>query len=67
VVGRERAVTIPTALHLDALGFEVGRAEVGLITAAVGAPVPSDLEARLFSTLVSRSLSASEAYPDVKR
>lgn len=66
-IGRERVVTVPSALHLDVLAFQLRRAEITLATIAVGAPLSADLETHLLSLLVSRALSASQAYPAVRR
>jgi hypothetical protein len=62
-----RARTLPTPLRLDVLAFAVGRGEVTLTTSTLGASFPPELEARLFSLLVSRALSARDAYPSVKK
>jgi hypothetical protein len=60
-----RTVTVPTSYHLEALAFRVGRAEVTLSTEALGASLSPELEAKLFSLLVSRALTASRVYPDI--
>jgi hypothetical protein len=49
--------------YLDLLGVAVGRAEVELAALSVDRPFPSASEARLFSLLVSRAISASHEYP----
>lgn len=64
---RGRTRTLPTPLRLDVLAFAVGRGEVTLTTSTLGASFPPELEARLFSMLVSRALTARDAYPSVKR
>jgi hypothetical protein len=63
VSGRGRHAAIPDPMYLDALMFIVGRAGVSLGAVTLGAPFPAPLEARLFSTLVSRAVSAGERYP----
>ncbi len=63
--GPARTLTVPAALRIDVFGFDVGRAGVSLLTAAVGNPIPAQLEAHLLSTLVSRARSASRVYPAV--
>jgi hypothetical protein len=64
---RGRTRTVPTPLRLDVLAFVVGRGEVTLTTSTLGASFPPELEARLFSLLVSRALSARHVYPSVKK
>jgi len=64
---RGRTVTYPTSLQLDALGFVVGRATVGLGSFGLGTAAPPALEASAFSALVSRARSAARAYPAVTR
>jgi hypothetical protein len=63
---RGRTVTLPTAAYIDLLGFGVGRATVSLSTVAIGEQFPPELEAGLFSRLVSRALAAGHRYPAVE-
>jgi hypothetical protein len=64
---RGRTVTVPTSLQLDGLAVLVGRSEVTLSTVTLGGSFPPELEARLFSLLVSRALAAGRAYPRIQR
>jgi hypothetical protein len=64
---RGRSATVPTTFYVDALTFAVGRAEVALTTTTLGQPFPAELEAGLFSRLVSRAVAARRAYPAVDR
>jgi hypothetical protein len=64
---RGRTLTIPAPLQLDVLAFAVGRGEVTLTTTTLGASFPPELEARLFSLLVSRARTASLAYPTIRK
>jgi hypothetical protein len=67
VSARGRTVTVPTSLQLDALAVLVGRGEVTLSTVTLGGSFPSELEARLFSLLVSRAVAAGHAYPSIEK
>jgi hypothetical protein len=67
VSARGRTVTVPTSLELDALAVLVGRGEVTLSTVTLGDSFPPELEARLFSLLVSRAVAASKVYPAIKK
>ena len=62
-----RAVTFPTSLGIDVIGFVVGRATVMLTTMAMGSSFPPGLEASSFAELVSRASAAARRYPDVLR
>jgi hypothetical protein len=68
VSARGRTLTIPTSLQLDQLGFLVGRAGIKLNVLTFGAVAfPPELEATLFSRLISRALTASHTYPSIKK
>jgi hypothetical protein len=60
---RGRHAVIPDPLYVDGLEFVEGRAGVSLTTLTLGSPFPAGLEARLFSTLVSRGVAAGQEYP----
>jgi hypothetical protein len=63
----ERKLTVPTSLHLEVLAVLVGRGEVTLSTETLGEPFPPELEATLFSLLVSRAVAARQRYPALAR
>lgn len=67
VSARGRTLTVPTSLHFDELAVLLGRGEVTLATVTLGDSFPPELEARLFSLLVSRALSASQVYPTIEK
>ncbi len=62
---RGQPVDYPLAFYLDAVAFNVGRAQVTLETSGQSRPFPANEELRLLSTLVSRALSARQAVPAV--
>jgi hypothetical protein len=62
---RGRMVTVPSSLHLELLAFLVGRGEVTLSTETLGESFPPELEAKLFSLLVSRAVAVRQQYPAV--
>jgi hypothetical protein len=64
---RGRTFRVPASLHIDHLAFLVGRAGVNLNIITLGASFPPELEATLFSRLVSRALTAAHAYPSITR
>ena len=62
---RGQPIDYPLAFYLDALAFNVGRAQVSLETSGKSRPFPANDEARLLSLLVSRALSARQAVPAI--
>jgi hypothetical protein len=62
---RGQPVDYPLAFYLDAVAFDVGKAQVSLETSGQSRPFPVKEEVRLLSTLVSRALSARQAAPAV--
>jgi hypothetical protein len=53
----------PVQFYLDALAFNLGKAQVGLSAVGVAKPAPANVEASLFSTLLSRALEARRSVP----
>jgi hypothetical protein len=64
---RGRTRTLATSFQIDLLAFAIGRGEVTLTTSTLGASFPPELEAKLFSLLVSRARAASNLSPTIKK
>jgi hypothetical protein len=60
-----RTLSIPLSVYFDAFVFAVGRGQVLLMTASTQHPFAAAEDARLYSTLVSRALTARAANPAV--
>jgi hypothetical protein len=58
---RGAAVNVAVTLYFDAFTFGIGRAQVSLSAWSLREPFPSQLEARLYSLLLSRAQTAGEA------
>ena len=62
---RGRVFTRAVPFQLDSFTYLIGRADVTLSVITFGTSFPPEMEARLFSALVSRGLTAAHGYPSI--